>query len=170
MSCLPPSSFRRRPESRGLDKSFPQSGNALWVSESVYHPGAALLDSSFRWNDDGAIDANWQICHLNPRPLRHSGAGRNPGVRRAQPSRGLDKPFPQSGNDNHEDEHPARHLVKPAIHAPLPGFPGGLFPTCLPQAGATLPPTYIHAGIHPRKRARASCSANSTCFWRHILT
>ena len=33
------------------------SGNALWMLGSVYHPGLALLDSSFRWNEDGALDA-----------------------------------------------------------------------------------------------------------------
>ena len=37
-----------------MSRSFPQ------------HSVIALLDSSFRWNDDEAIDADWQPCSLNP--------------------------------------------------------------------------------------------------------
>ena len=32
----------------------------------LWHSVIALLDSSFRWNDDEAIDADWQPCSLNP--------------------------------------------------------------------------------------------------------
>ena len=57
-------SFRRRPESSGLHKPFPQGGNDIegWHSVSLAQadrngapltPRPALLDSSFRWNDDG---------------------------------------------------------------------------------------------------------------------
>ena len=41
-------------DSSGLDKTLPPGGNA---PELVYHPGAAFLDSSLRWNDNEGIDA-----------------------------------------------------------------------------------------------------------------
>ena len=37
-----------------MNRSFPR------------HSVIALLDSSFRWNDDEAIDADWQSYRLNP--------------------------------------------------------------------------------------------------------
>ena len=60
----PPSSFRRRPESSGLYKPFPQCGNDIrgghWVglarvdrNGAPLAPRPAFLDSSLRWNDDG---------------------------------------------------------------------------------------------------------------------
>ena len=71
----PPPSFRRRPESSGLFNPFPHSGNALRAPESVYHPASAFLDSGFRRNDEGAIDADWQPHNLNPpTPVIHGHA------------------------------------------------------------------------------------------------
>ena len=56
----PPPSFRRRLESSGLYKPYPQSGDDKRVtpadrgkSQSVSHPESAPLDSSLRWNDEG---------------------------------------------------------------------------------------------------------------------
>ena len=63
-----PVAARRRPESSGFNKSFPQSENDNHGNnDPTNHPlkpaihlslGPAFLDSSFRWNDDGGIDAS----------------------------------------------------------------------------------------------------------------
>ena len=59
----PLTSFRRRPESSGLDNPFPHSGNdnhrndnrTCYPAKPAIHslPWPLFLDSSLRWNDDG---------------------------------------------------------------------------------------------------------------------
>ena len=99
---------RRRPESSGFNKSFPQRGNDNTRARQSNAPSAklaipslprpALLDSSLRWNDDGGHKTRTGNLKCHSAPARHSGL--SAAGRRRPESSGFNKPFPQSGNDN----------------------------------------------------------------------
>ena len=119
-------------ESSGLDKPFPQSGNVnrTWASDERRHPINFSIHSlpgfhswipAFAGMTTGVgmgllpSDSPFAMPHkfLTLAP---------PSFRRRPESSGLDKPFPQSGNDSRtwaSDER--RHPINPAIPS-LPGF------------------------------------------------
>ena len=126
----PLTSFRRRPESSGLDKPFPPSGNdnhrnynrtCRPTNPAIPSPSRPpFLDSSLRWNDDGGGNGFVAIPTASlpfskksqPQPLPL------PSFRRRPESSGFNKPFPRRGNDNHRNDNRTRHPPKPAIPSP----------------------------------------------------
>ena len=153
-----PVAARRRPESSGLHKPFPHSGNDNYRYDNpTCHPitpaipalpslasSAACsrrrsttyipvgVDSSLRWNDDGGGNG-FVVIPIAPLLFLPNADLQPPSSFRRRPeSSGLDKPFPRSGNDNHRHDNRACHPTNPATPSPpRPPLLGGLFPTPL---------------------------------------
>ena len=110
----------------------------------------------------------------------------SPSFQRKLESSGLDHPFPHSGNDNHRDNHPTRHSVKPAIPSP-PGLPSWiprrLVPDRLPQAGVDsglrrnddggarqIQAILGSAACHPDHRQTGKKTALGGAVWIRLVT
>ena len=131
-----PPSFRHRPESSGLHKPFPHSGNDNTQARQPtrasgkpchpFTPRPAFLDSGLRWNDNGGRSG---FVVIPTAPLlfpTNSLTSAPPSFRHRPESSGLHKPFPHSGNDNTQARQPNAPSGKPChpltSPARLPGF------------------------------------------------
>ena len=150
-------SFRRRPESSGLDNLFPHSGNDnhrhVHLTRHLIKPAVSSLPGPPSWipafagmtiRAYGEGMPRYRIALTsNCGQIVHS-----PSFRRRPESSGLDNLFPHSGNDNHRHVHLTRHLIKPAVPSPagppLPGFRPA--PACCRQAQAAEDILYVATG------------------------